>query len=699
MNKYGYTQNRELSWLNFNERVLEESEDISVPLLERLKFCAIFTSNLDEFYRIRVGSIYDLNLVDEKHIDNKSGMTPSEQLSRIYAKTRALYHHRDVSFEVISDALRNHNLYKDNIETLNKDDRKELNKYFKHTILPLVSAQIIDINHPFPHIENKSLNVFVTLKRKNKTHYGLVNIPASLDRLYFLEDCEDIRYLLIEDIIVYYVSEIFTNYDVLMASVISVTRNGDINLDLKEGDEDNDYRDLMKKILKKRNRLEPIRLEIYKGIESKALDYLTARLNISEDQVFISKNVPLDLSYVFKLENELNERERKILLYKEYEPINNVELSRKQSVIKLIDEQPLLLSYPFDSMEPFIDLLREASTDPSVLSIKITIYRTANPSKIIKYLCRASENGKDVTVLVELRARFDEANNIFSTMALEEAGCKVIYGFDNYKVHSKICLITRKKGNRISYITQIGTGNYNEKTSKMYTDLSYITSNPEIGADASTFFMNMTTANLKGEYKHLLVAPNSLRNKICDLIDEEIKKGENGNIIMKFNSLTDLVLINKLVEASQAKVKIKLIIRGICCLLPGIPGISDNIQIISIVGRYLEHSRIYCFGSDLDSKIYISSADLMTRNMIKRVEIAAPITDEVSKTKILHILHVILNDNVKGRKVLSNGNYAKIFNDNEDINSQEYFIEEARQQEHIYKMPAKKHHLFNIFKK
>lgn len=689
---YSYTQNRELSWLKFDERVLEEAEDNTVPLLERLKFISIFTSNLDEFFMIRCGSLYDLTLVKKDHVDNKTGLNPYGQLDAIFERSKPLYPRRDEIFEKISEKLDETCIHRLEFNDLSDSEQKHFNKYFFDFIFPVLSPQIIDVQHPFPHIVNKTLNLVLLLedkgKQKHNKHskynegeeiFGFAYIPSSLPRLLFSPE-DHSRYILIEDLIYEYANEIFINYKIRFKSIVSVTRNADINLSSSQIDDDEDYRQYMKKILKKRDRLAPIRLEIYKYFDEELVDFLVDKLNINSNQVFLSK-CPLDMSFVFELEDKIKEHNRKLydeLTYVPYTP--KIANSLKESdIIPYALKKDILLSYPYESIEPFLELLREAALDENVLSIKITIYRLAKNSAIVNYLLLAIDKGKDVTVLMELKARFDEKNNIHYAELLEEAGAQVLYGFEKYKVHSKICLITRREKGNIQYLTQLGTGNYNEKTCKLYTDFCYITSNNEIGEDAMVFFKNMAISNLEGAYDHLLVAPNHLKKPLSHLINKEIAKAKKGlpaSIVMKMNSLTDRHMIDKLKKASVEGVKIKLIIRGICCLIPGIPGVTDNIEVVSIVGRLLEHSRIYCFGNGEDTKLYLSSADLMTRNMNKRVEIAFPICDEQLKKRVIQFLNIQLKDNVKARMIDSKGDYEKLMRGVELLNSQKYFMEE-----------------------
>ncbi len=674
---YSFTQNRELSWLNFNDRVLEEAEDASVPLLERLKFISIFTSNLDEFYMVRCGSLYDLSLVDENYVDNKTGLNGQDQLDAIFDRSKFLYKRRDEIFKSVNSSLKEEGIYDLDFEDLTKNETKFINKFFFNCIFPVLSPQIIDLHHPFPHLLNKSLNVMLIIENKGEILYGLIPIPTTLPRIiYFPKD--EMRFILLEKIIYEYVNEIFSNYNVEFKTIVSVTRNADIALSDSQIDEDEDYRGYMKKILKKRTRLAPIRLEIYKYSDSILTEFLCDQLNIQYSQVLIS-NTPLDMSYVFKLYEHI-EKVNELLFHKlsfnPYYP-RIPRAVNEGKIIPQLKKKDFLLFYPYNSIEPFLRLLKEAANDEKVVSVKITIYRLARSSSIIKYLLEARENGKEVTVLIELRARFDEENNIHYAGLLEEVGCRILYGFEEYKVHSKVCLITRKERNNIKYITQLGTGNYNEKTSKLYTDFSFITRNTAIGEDAMLFFKNLAISNLNGEYQKLLVAPFGLKNKLIEKINTEIDNAENNRpagIIMKMNSLTDRELIDMLSKASNAGVKIKLIIRSICCLIPGIPGKTENIEIISIVGRFLEHSRIYCFGIGEDVSIYLSSGDLMTRNTEKRVEVTFPIEKPVLKKKIMHILNIMLNDNVKARKINDKGEYEKVIRSIDLIDSQNYFM-------------------------
>lgn len=692
------TQNRELSWLQFNKRVLEEAEDPRVPLLERTKFLAIFTSNLDEFYMIRCGSLYDLSLIDNTKIDKKSGMVPSQQLDVIFTETCNLYTLRDNVYKDINQTLNALQLSCISFKTLSKNQEKFIKNYFDSNIAPLLSPQIIDPHHPFPHLINKAQYLFLEINEDKCKHFALIPVPDFANRIIYVPN-HGHCYMLIEQIMFHCIERLFKNCKVLNKTIVRITRNADINLNEDQIDDDDDYREYMKHILKKRNRLAPIRLEVYKEIDQDSMKYLCSHLNLKQEQVFISK-CPLELSHIFKMIDLAPTIDKTPLLYKPFNPQQNPLLNLEKPCIPQVLDHDVLLFYPYQSMDGFLKLLKEASEDKHVVSIKITIYRLAKHSKIVRYLCRAAENGKDVTVLMELKARFDEQNNISAAEELEESGCHILYGFENYKVHSKICLITYKDKGEFTYITQIGTGNYNEKTSTMYTDLSYITSRKEIGKDAVTFFQNMSMSNLEGQYQHLWVAPSNLKSSILKEIDNQItlaKQNQPARIRIKMNSFTDLDIIRKISEASIAGVKIEMIIRGICCLLPGIPNQTENITIHSIVGRYLEHSRIYCFGDENNVKIYIASADCMTRNTEKRVEIGCPIQDEKLKNQIFEYFDLLMNDNVKARELDNSGHYKQIESQNTPLDSQEECMNLAIQSAKETKKSDKK--LFkNIFK-
>lgn len=655
----GYTQNRELSWLQFNARVLAEAEDENVPLLERFKFLAIFTSNLDEFFMIRVGSLCDMAAVDKEHTDSKSGLTAKEQLHLIYKAVELLYARRDAAFSDVDSKLSAIGLRRLTMDSLAPDEQKYIKRYFKDIIAPVLSPQIVDSHHPFPHLEGKVLHIAALLSHKKTERLGLLPVPASLPPVVFLPETPS-RYILTEDILLAYADHVFEMYDVLEKTVLCVTRNADIQVDDETfGVEGGDFRKKMEKLLRQRRRMAVVRVEINRPISDHFKEHFRSRFEVSDAQIFLSRTAPLKLGYAFSLGEHLPEKKRAFLSDAPFTPQQPAMLSAGQSLLKAALQRDILLSYPYESMEPFLQMIREAANDPAVLAIRITIYRLASKAKLVEYLCAAAENGKDVTALIELRARFDEQNNIDWSERMEEAGCKIIYGFEDYKVHSKICLITRRERGAVRHITQVGTGNYNEKTAKQYTDVSLITADERIGQDAGAFFNNMALGNLSGRYNRLFVAPTSLKNNILALMDEQIAKGKDGYILLKFNSLTDIDVIAKLQEASCAGVTVEMIVRGICCLLPGVPDHTENITVTSIVGRFLEHSRIYVFGRGDEEKMYISSADLMTRNTERRVEIACPIDNPAVRTRLHDILYVMQHDTVKARVLQPDGTYCK----------------------------------------
>ena len=656
---YAYTQNRELSWLRFNQRVLEEANEKNNPPIERLKFISIFSSNLDEFFMVRVGSLFDISMISPDETDNKTGMTSSEQLDKIYNAIPGLMKLKTQIYESVSEELKKYGVCDMSFSELNSKEQKLIHQYFKSSVLPIISPIIIGNRHPVPHLVNKALYVTALIRdNKGKSAIGLIPITDALPAYVKIPDTE-LRYMRIENIILQWIPKLFGAYSVEESCIISVTRNADISFDSdKFEDGEEDFRSRVTKLLKKRDRLSVVRLEIDRNISDAFLTGITNMVHVEKRQIYIDP-CPLNMKYVYRLPSELSASKKQALLYTPYKPRWPEDINPSYSIIDQIRQKDKLLFYPFDSVDPFIRLLNEAAQRPDVISIKITIYRLASSSKIARALCRAAENGKEVIVLMELRARFDEANNISWSKLLEEAGCQVIYGIEDFKCHSKICLITMRNKNRLSYITQIGTGNYNEKTNTMYTDLSLMTSSEEIGEDGTAFFQNMLINNLKGEYKQLLVSPMGIKKAVCELIDEQIKKGAEGYICIKANSITEREVIDKLKEASCAGVEIQLIIRGICCILPGVPTYTDRIFVTSIVGRYLEHARIYCFGKGNDAKLYISSADLMTRNLNRRVEIACPVYDNEIREQLLWILSCQLKDTAKASFMMSDGIYVR----------------------------------------
>lgn len=669
-----YTQNRELSWLRFNQRVLEEARDETVPLMERMKFVAIFTSNLDEFFMIRVGSLYDMAAVDNKKPDKRSGMTSGEQLAAIYAAVAPLYKERDRTYSEIKKQLEPYGVCGLGFKELEQQEKKYVKKYFKEQVLPVLSPQIVDANHPFPHLLNKEIYVVAQLKQAGNVMLGIVPVPQYISDILYLPG-SDMRYIRMEKVIMEYLELVFDKYEVSDKNYICVTRNADISPDDEMYADNDDFRHVMKETLHKRRRMAVVRMETAAPLGKELEKYFCERFHITPECIFRTK-MPMKLGFIFAIADKLPESMKRSLTDRPFTPQPCAALA-EGNVMEQVKKKDVLLSYPYESMDPFLQMIREAASDPDVLTIKITIYRLAKKARLVEYLCAAAENGKEVTVLIELRARFDEQNNIDCSERMEEAGCRVIYGFEGYKVHSKICLITYRSRNEIRYITQVGTGNYNEKTAKMYTDYSLMTADQGIGEDAAVFFKNMSIGNLDGVYEHLIVSPTSLKQKVLSLLDEEIRKGEKGRIIMKMNSVTDMDFIRKTAEASQAGVHVDLIVRGICCILPGIPGRTENLRVTSIVGRYLEHPRVFVFGKGTEARVYIGSADMMTRNTEKRVEVACPIYDEGIRKRLMHDLKVMLADNVKARQMDRNGLYQKKPVTGERVNAQETFMKEA----------------------
>lgn len=681
--KQNYLANRELSWLKFNERVLEEAADKSVPLCERLSFLSIFQSNLDEFFMVRVGSLYDQMLVNKTAKDNKTGMTSREQLMAIFDAVRILSQRKDLVYkECIGELMAQTGVESVSFASILPEDKEYLKNYFTESILPLLSPQVIGKKQPFPFLKNKEVYAVVVLGTKNSDKLGI--IPCSnnvFERLVKVPSGKG-RYILVEELILHFLPLVFDRYTIKSKSLIRIIRNADIDVDEAFYDEDLDYRDSMEKLIRVRKRLCPVKLEHSRVLDDTVIEKLRRELGLFPEQVFFSET-PLETSFLSKIQDSL--RENRNFFYDRRVPQQPADIAEDRSMIAQIEEKDRFLSFPFESMKPFLRLIKEAGKDENVVSIRMTLYRVAKNSQIVESLIEAAENGKEVVVLVELRARFDEENNIEWSRRLEEAGCRIIYGIDHIKVHSKLCLITYKKDEKIHYITQVGTGNYNEKTAKLYTDLSLMTANEHIGEEAAEVFHALCLAQLVERSEYLLVAPNCLQNKVLLMIEEEIGKAKSGKeayIGLKMNALTDKVIIDKLVEASQAGVKIDLIIRGICCLIPGVSGYTDNVRVISIVGRYLEHSRIYIFGKpeEEDSKVYIASADFMTRNTTKRVEVAAPILDADIKERIVGMFHLILRDNVKARELGADGNYFRRQNMEVKLNSQEYFYALAYQE-------------------
>lgn len=669
--------NRELSWLKFNERVLDEAASHHVPLCERMAFFSIFQSNLDEFFMVRVGALYDQMLADNHARENKTWMTSEEQLQAIFEKTRIISQRKDHIYKQYMEELEEQGVELLSFSDMLPEDKVYLEKYFEESIQPLLSPQVIGKKQPFPFLKNKEIYAVVVLGGKKGDKLGIIPCSNEVFKRLIPVPSGKNHYMLVEELILHYIPEVFDHYEVKSKSLIRIIRNADIDVDEAFDDEELDYRDCMKKLISTRKKLCPVKLEHSRVLDDTVIEHLRRDLGIFKDQVFHTET-PLELSFLFQIQNAL--REKKELFYEKRVPQNSPEFVDDKPVLDQICEKDKLLSYPYESMKPFIRLLKEAGNDTRVVSIKMTLYRVARNSQIVEALIDAAENGKEVVVLVELRARFDEENNIEWSQRLEDAGCRLIYGLDHIKVHSKLCQITYMSEEGARYMTQIGTGNYNEKTSKLYTDLSLMTADQAIGEEAAEVFHKLCLAQTVEHTNHLLVAPKCLQNKLIDKIEAEItkvKEGTAGYIGVKINSLTDKKLIDKLIEASMAGVQIDLIVRGICCLIPGVEGYTDNIQVISIVGRYLEHSRIYIFGKGGDSEVYIASADFMTRNTTKRVEVAAPVYDPKLKERILESFNLMLRDNVKASVLKNDGNYYHRDGGDIQLNSQEYFYADA----------------------
>ena len=669
--------NRELSWLKFNERVLEEAENPENPLCERLTFASIYQSNLDEFYMVRVGSLVDQMLLAKDIRENKTNMTPEEQLDAILARTKKLNRKRDVVYEEIMENLEQYGIHMLNFHKIEKEDRNYLERYFEAEVAPVISPSIVGKRQPFPFLRNKEIYAVVVLEtKKGKEKLGIIPCSsAGIQRLIPVPGKTG-TYMLSEELILHFVSKIFKGYHIKAKSLLRITRNADIDADALY-DEDLDYREFMVELIKARKKLAPIRLELSREMDGDVVETLCEYLEVDKNFVFRG-DIPLDLSFVFQIQDGL--RKRTELFYEKRIPQKSPLFNSHEPILDQIAKKDRFLSYPYESIKPFLTMLHEAANDEDVVSIKMTLYRVAKQSKVVEALIEAAENGKEVFVLVELKARFDEENNIGWSRLLEDAGCHVIYGLDGYKVHSKLCQIMKKKDGNVEYYTQIGTGNYNEKTARLYTDLSLMTADPKIGMEAARVFQALAMGETVEDMEYLLVAPRCLQNKVLAMIDEEIehaKAGEPAYIGLKMNSLTDKRIMSKLVEASCAGVHIDMVIRGICCLIPGVKGQTENIHIISIVGRFLEHSRIYIFGTQERARIYISSADFMTRNTLRRVEVAAPIEDSDIRMQIQEMFVTMLSDNRKARSMNNKGIYKIEPSDNAPLTSQEVFLQQA----------------------
>ncbi len=656
--------NRELSWLDFNQRVLVLGKDKNVPLAEQLKFLAIYGSNLDEFFMVRVGSLQErANLKEKKSKpENKTNMTPEEQLNAIMPKTAALQADCDKYYHKALEALAEHGYRKVNFEKLSKEEDRFWKKYFLSELFPILSPQIVDRRHPFPFLRNKEIYLGVLLrdKKEGETSLGIIPISSQMERLCFLKKDGETLFALTEEMVYHYVSMVFAKESIVEKCLFRVTRNADI--DVKEGmmDHDIDYREIMTELLKRRRKLAAVRLQVTPAPAPEIVKMLCDRLLLSHRRVFEQKS-PLDLSFFYKLDTRIENDGHSELFYAPARPMLP---PLHYSLTKEVQSHDVLLYYPYQSIRPFILMLKKAARDPDVISIKMTLYRLARESQIVQALVDAAENGKEVVALVELRARFDEQNNIDWSKQLEEAGCTVVYGFEDYKVHSKLTLITRKNpAGGYSYITQIGTGNYNEKTSELYTDLSFITADPDIGAEAAGVFQNLAVQQLTEETDQMLVAPLRFKSVLLDEMDrviEAARLGRPASMILKNNSISDRDIILKLEEASCAGVRIDMIVRGICCVRAQVPGKTENLHIRSIVGRYLEHARIYSFFDGRETRIYIASGDFLTRNTECRVEVGVRIQDPALVDKLTAILKMQLADNVNAREMGSDGSYQKV---------------------------------------
>ena len=661
--------------MRFNRRVLEEAAGPTVPALERLKFVSIFSSNLDEFFMVRVGSLFDLAHMTPDDTDSKTGWTPSEQLHHVYRAIPGLLAMKKQIYAAVMETLAQSGIQDVSLETLDAGDLKQINRFFKTELLPVLSPIVIAPNHPVPHLVNKNLYAAALLEsKKGHKAVGIVPVPDSAPPYLLLADGK--RFVRTENILLRWLTTLFDAYTVKESCILAVTRNADISFDdEKFEDNEEDFRLQMKKLLKQRDHLAVVRLELNAAVSGEFRKILSALVRVEDHQIFVDE-CPLNMRYVFRLTGELPKELSARLLYPTYRPRWAEDLRQNQPILAQVQQKDRLLFYPYDSVEPFLRLLNEAAENPQVLSIKITIYRLASTSKIAQTLCRAAENGKEVLVLMELRARFDEENNLAWSKMLEESGCQVIYGAEGFKCHSKICLITLRNQNKTTYLTQIGTGNYNEKTNAMYTDLCLMTANQTIGEDAAAFFRNMLVNKLDGEYRQLCVSPFGIKSMLLEKIDRQIALGKDGYVCIKANSVTEREVIDKLAEASHAGVEVQLIIRGICCILPGVTGETENIHVTSVVGHFLEHGRIYQFGRGKNAEYYISSADLMTRNLNRRVEIACPVHDTQLCEQLQWILDSQLRDTAKASFLLSDGSYCRKHSA-VPFDSQEYFMQRS----------------------
>lgn len=680
---FSYTQNRELSWLRFDNRVLDEAFDETVPLFERLKFVSIFESNLDEFLMVRVGGLSDLAELKKQPVDNKSNMTASEQVDAVMAEMPGLLTRWESIFKSIEGKLDTLGVHRARIDSLTPEERTFVTRYFQAYVSPVISPLVIDPRHPFPNLRNGALYLACGLDgaTDEESLLGLIEIPASMNRVVEIPSpTGTYSYILLEGVILACLDSCFGSYKPLDRALIRVTRNADIDPDGEGVEEEEDYRQHMKRILKKRLRLQPVVLAVSGSLEKATLKTIRKALELSRRSVFTC-DIPLNLGYVFGIEGKIPEHLRNELLFTPFRPQPNPTIDMTRSIREQVLQHDKLLFYPYEAMNPFLDLVHEAAYDPECISLRITLYRVAKQSRLCESLIDAAENGKEVTVLMELRARFDEQNNIEWAERLEEAGCTVIYGSEGFKCHSKICQLTYREGMALTRLTLLGTGNFNEKTAKLYSDFMLMTAHPGIGEDANLFFRNLSLGNLRGDYRFLGVAPVGLKPLIMRGLDREIQRalaGEPARVFFKLNSLTDREVIDKIAEASCAGVRVDMIIRGISCLKPGVPGKTENVHVRSIVGRFLEHARVYAFGVDSDM-IYLSSADMMTRNTEHRVEIAFPVLDPTCRALVHEYMGMQLQDNVKARSLTSDGTWVPVerAEGEKPFNSQEALLERA----------------------
>ncbi|MHA5220057.1 polyphosphate kinase 1 [Dysosmobacter sp. Phy] len=669
--------NRELSWLKFNERVLEEAESESVPLCERLSFASIYQNNLDEFFMVRVGSLADRMLLSKNLRDSKTHMTAEEQIRAVLKDVARLNRRKDAVYATLMSRLEDCGVRLVNFKKLEGQESRELERYFDAEIAPLLSPTLVTRRQPFPFLQNREIYaVGVLVGKSGKEKLGIIPCGTGVIPRLISVPGRPGAYMLSEELILHFLPKVFGGNRVVAKSLLRMTRNADIDADTLY-DEGLDYREFMAKLIKRRRRLAPVRLELSRELDGDIVKTLCAYTEVKPEAVFRCRS-PLELSFLSQIQDTL--RQRPELFFEKRFPQRSPQFRADRPIFAQIREKDKLLSYPYESMKPFLDFLQEAAGDPAVVSIKMTLYRVARRSKVVEALIEAAENGKNVLVLVELKARFDEENNIEWSRRLEEAGCQVIYGLEGYKVHSKLCLVTRREKGHTEYFTQVGTGNYNEKTARMYTDLSLMTADPDIGLEAAMVFQALAKGETVESSRQLLVAPRCLQNRVLELIDREAdfaRRGQRAYIGVKINSLTDKAIIDRLIEASRAGVQIDLIVRGICCLLPGIPGLTDHIRVISIVGRFLEHSRIYLFGPEERQTAYLASADFMTRNTLRRVEVAAPILDGDLRRRVNAMFQTMLRDNQQARELRPTGEYVRLHAQEDALNAQEYFYRQA----------------------